>query len=121
MTSRSVRAKIPFRRMVADDNDGTAKQPANPIFDGLVPFSQLLTVVTTNIVIRPVKHINKTGLYGVSAVFILNSTGRGLILQYIYVILTYGYKDIIAWLGEIRMLQRLQSELELLKDIHICS
>ena len=111
--------------MVADDNDGTAKQPANPIFDGLVPFSQLLTVVTTNIVIRPVKHINKTGLYGVSAVFILNSTGRGLILQYIYVILTYGYKasqlDIIAWLGEIRMLQRLQSELELLKDIHICS
>jgi hypothetical protein len=52
-------------------------------------------------------------------------TGRGLILQYIYVILTYGYKasqlDIIEWLGEIRMLQRLQSELELLKDIHICS
>jgi hypothetical protein len=52
-------------------------------------------------------------------------TGRGLFLQYIYVILTYGYKasqlDIIEWLGEIRMLQRLQSELELLKDIHICS
>ena len=32
-----------------------------------------------------------------------------------------GKLDIIEWLGEIRMLQRLQSELELLKDIHICS
>lgn len=29
--------------------------------------------------------------------------------------------DLIEWLGETRMLQRLQSELELLEDIRICS
>ena len=29
--------------------------------------------------------------------------------------------DIIEWLGETRILKRLQSELELLEDIHICS
>ena len=29
--------------------------------------------------------------------------------------------DLIEWFGEIKMLQCLQSELELLEDIHICS
>lgn len=29
--------------------------------------------------------------------------------------------EIIEWLGETRMLQRLQSELKLLEDIHVCS
>ena len=52
------------------------------------------------------------GQYGIRTAGLLEQEADGAIADDL---------NLIEWLGETRMLQRLQSELELLEDIRICS
>ena len=51
--------------------------------------------------------------YGISTTDLLKQESEGAIDD--------DNLEMIEWLGEVRMLQRLQSELDLIEDIHICS